>query len=320
MGKQIAVIGGGVSGLTTAVKLQEAGYTVELITEKTFESTTSIVAAAIWFPYHIQPIALTNKWSLATYHELEKLTGVTDSGVTMTTFKLYHEKEEDAVWKSALPANNLSAMSPNELPPGFPMGYRATVPLCETQIYLPYLQDRFRFNGGKVIFQKVKDLQTLSSQYEAVINCTGMGSQELINDQELYPIFGQLVKVDLQDGIESTSAEMPVSDNDEETAYVIKRSDCMVLGGTVMKGYHSDEPVEALNRGIIERCQQLVPELKVSDVKGIVAGVRPGRTTVRLEREGNIIHNYGHGGSGYTVSWGCASEVLSILDEYCTTH
>jgi D-amino-acid oxidase len=38
-------------------------------------------------------------------------------------------------------------------------------------------------------------------------------------------------------------------------------------------------------------------------------GLRPGRTAVRLERMGNIIHNYGHGGGGYTVAWGCASEV-----------
>jgi D-amino-acid oxidase len=42
-------------------------------------------------------------------------------------------------------------------------------------------------------------------------------------------------------------------------------------------------------------------------------GVRPRRTGVRLELDVGpgpaIIHNYGHGGAGITLSWGCAEEV-----------
>jgi D-amino-acid oxidase len=39
-------------------------------------------------------------------------------------------------------------------------------------------------------------------------------------------------------------------------------------------------------------------------------GFRPTRPEIRVEREGDVIHNYGHGGSGLTLSWGCAREVL----------
>jgi D-amino-acid oxidase len=45
-------------------------------------------------------------------------------------------------------------------------------------------------------------------------------------------------------------------------------------------------------------------------------GLRPFRRSgVRLERDRlrdgrTIIHNYGHGGAGFTMSWGCAHEVL----------
>jgi len=40
---------------------------------------------------------------------------------------------------------------------------------------------------------------------------------------------------------------------------------------------------------------------------------------VRLERDRlgdgrTVIHDYGHGGSGFTLSWGCASEVLDIAE------
>ncbi|MEI2710880.1 MAG: FAD-dependent oxidoreductase [Chitinophagaceae bacterium] len=46
---------------------------------------------------------------------------------------------------------------------------------------------------------------------------------------------------------------------------------------------------------------------------GSWAGLRPFRNLVRLEREGNVVHNYGHGGSGFTLSFGCASEVVSLI-------
>ncbi|HMC79917.1 MAG TPA: FAD-dependent oxidoreductase, partial [Acidimicrobiia bacterium] len=45
-------------------------------------------------------------------------------------------------------------------------------------------------------------------------------------------------------------------------------------------------------------------------------GLRPfRRDSVRLEREpgARVIHNYGHGGSGVTLSWGCAEEVSALV-------
>jgi glycine/D-amino acid oxidase-like deaminating enzyme len=49
-----------------------------------------------------------------------------------------------------------------------------------------------------------------------------------------------------------------------------------------------------------------------------IAGLRPYRDrTYRLESEivGNkfVVHNYGHGGAGITLSWGCAHEVVDIV-------
>jgi len=47
-------------------------------------------------------------------------------------------------------------------------------------------------------------------------------------------------------------------------------------------------------------------------------GLRPYRSTVRLEcvdleNAKRLVHNYGHGGSGYTLAWGCAEDVASWL-------
>jgi D-amino-acid oxidase len=52
-----------------------------------------------------------------------------------------------------------------------------------------------------------------------------------------------------------------------------------------------------------------------------VAGIRPARDkTFRLEAEtvGSkfIVHNYGHGGAGITMSWGCAAEVRDMVQQH----
>jgi D-amino-acid oxidase len=59
------------------------------------------------------------------------------------------------------------------------------------------------------------------------------------------------------------------------------------------------------------------PELRDARVLRHTVGLRPGRPTVRLEVEprpdgARVIHSYGHGGSGATVCWGCADNVLSL--------
>ena len=46
-------------------------------------------------------------------------------------------------------------------------------------------------------------------------------------------------------------------------------------------------------------------------------GLRPARRTVRLEavpgETGTVVHCYGHGGSGVTLAWGCADDVLALV-------
>jgi D-amino-acid oxidase len=49
-------------------------------------------------------------------------------------------------------------------------------------------------------------------------------------------------------------------------------------------------------------------------------GLRPYRSGgVRLEKEriegGWVVHNYGHAGSGYQVSYGCSNAVVELVEE-----
>ena len=69
----------------------------------------------------------------------------------------------------------------------------------------------------------------------------------------------------------------------------------------------------------MSKCQSLWPELDRSKVVGVSVGLRPSRKEVRLEVENitgrKVVHNYGHGGAGVTLSWGCADEVVRLLSQ-----
>ena len=65
----------------------------------------------------------------------------------------------------------------------------------------------------------------------------------------------------------------------------------------------------------------LVPELADATVIDHVAGLRPARDGgPRVAEQPNglrtgqrLIHNYGHGGAGVTMSWGCADEIVRLV-------
>ena len=95
--------------------------------------------------------------------------------------------------------------------------------------------------------------------------------------------------------------------------------DC-ILGGTAEAGVDRLEADDAQTRAILERCAALAPHLAGAEVLEVKVGLRPGRDQVRLEVERPqpnklVIHDYGHGGAGVTLSWGCAEEVVSLLQD-----
>ncbi|HZN93159.1 MAG TPA: FAD-dependent oxidoreductase, partial [Myxococcales bacterium] len=72
----------------------------------------------------------------------------------------------------------------------------------------------------------------------------------------------------------------------------------------------------ATTAAILRRCADLEPAVASAQVLGIKVGLRPGRPAIRLEAERRgsltIVHNYGHGGAGVTLCWGCAEAVVGV--------
>jgi D-amino-acid oxidase len=103
-------------------------------------------------------------------------------------------------------------------------------------------------------------------------------------------------------------------DSSGDLTYVVPRAHDIVVGGTEQQGEWSRTPSPDDAEAILERARRLVPELTGAAVLRHRVGLRPARPQVRVERAGEVVHCYGHGGAGVTLSWGTADEVAELVD------
>jgi D-amino-acid oxidase len=312
----VAIVGGGVSGLTCGVLLAERGYRAAIFAKETGQQTTSAVAAAVWYPYDAEPAENVIAWALDTYKALVDLSGEPRTGVSMIELRQFSRAGEVQIpdWAHSLGASLISTEVKKSLvdsPSLFKSGFALTVPLMDTTIYLDYLANRFLAAGGSITanisFEKLEDVD---DEFVLVINCAGMGARELVHDVDLEPHRGQVAivpKIDL--GCAIVCDEPPLM-------YAIPRANDCVFGGT--NELSDDRDIDpAVTSRIVAECSRV---LKISNPQVLAERValRPFRKSgVRLERDRlrdgrTVIHNYGHGGAGFTLSWGCAHEVVNL--------
>ncbi len=305
------VLGGGVSGLTTATALAEAGFDVEVWAAELPPNTTSNVAAAFWYPYRAFPEQRVLGWATTAYTRFAALCEVPDAGVSMRqAFDFSRRPLKRPWWADAV--QGLRPATQSERPDGFGFGWVFEAPVIDTRVYLPYLRARLERAGGRVLRRRVKSWDEVAPA-GLVINCCGLGSRELCDDESVFAIRGQLLHV------RNLGLRHVLLDEHDGggIAYVVPRGDDVVLGGTATERDEdrSARPSEA--DVILERCAALEPRLRDAIRSADVVGLRPGRAEIRLEAERRagltIVHNYGHGGAGVTLSWGCALETLDLV-------
>jgi D-amino-acid oxidase len=298
----ILVVGAGVAGLTTAVTLAEAGHRVRVRTRERPEETTSAVAGAVWSAYLTEPGDRARRWAHQTRAVLTDLAGQPGTGVHVGTG--IEVSGTTATPPAGVPADPLR---PDELPGGCVTGWRFTVPLVDMPVYLAYLGHRLTAAAGTVELGEVTSLARAAGEADVLVNCTGAGARGLAGDAELVPVRGQIVVVD-NPGVEQFFIE-----DAAELTYLLPHADRLVLGGTAQPGRDDRVPDPATAAAILRRCTAVEPRVAGARIREHRVGVRPSRPTVRLEREGTVIHHYGHGGAGVTLSWGCAEDVLELV-------
>jgi D-amino-acid oxidase len=316
----VTVVGAGVMGLTCALRLAEAGASVRIVARERLDATTSSVAAAVWFPYRAFPFDRVLGWSRTGYEELVRLAvpaagagsadarSADDAGVRMRPgTELLPEDGPDPWWADAAP----DLVKVTDVPPGYAVGWRFTAPVVDMSRYLPWLEARLAGQGVVPEVATVADLRDVGG---VVVDCAGLGARELAPDDQVMPVRGQVVVVE-QVGI----AEWVVDDGDGRAlTYVVPRLDEVVVGGTAEDGADDLAADPEIAAGILERATALVPALAGARVIRHRVGLRPARPTVRLEaerRDGRtVVHCYGHGGAGVTLSWGCAADVVALVE------
>ncbi len=213
--------------------------------------------------------------------------------------------------------------------------YTHLAPMIDTDVYMEWLLGEVRRVGCRIVEAKVAaplrdQAEMLTRQYgvEAIVNCTGLGARELA-DESVYPLRGALIRV-RNDGTTMpriTQAHcLSRSGSSEERGFVFivpRGNDMLILGGLAEPdecdlniGLDNYGPIREMYR----RCVEFLPVLKDAELDAtepVRVGLRPfRRQSVRLEIETGtrIIHNYGHGGSGVSFSWGCSAEVRRLAE------
>lgn len=309
------VIGCGVIGLSSGIRLLQNGFGVHIVAKELPPNTTSNWAAAVWYPYKAYPEDKVLGWGTATFKAFQALIDRPEVGVTnRVLLEPFSEPVDDPWWKDAV--TEFRRATAEELPEGYKDGYIVTVPVIDTRIYMDYLVEQFQELGGTIEQREVHDLAEVSEPNGLIINCAGLGSRELVNDPEVYPIRGQIIRVKAPEVSRSFVDEF----GHHKLTYVIPRTEDVILGGTALENVWDTEPDEETAAKILHHTKIVEPKLEGAEILQHGVGLRPGRPQVRLEAETlpdgcTVIHNYGHGGAGFTLAWGCADEVLQLAQQ-----
>jgi D-amino-acid oxidase len=310
----VLVIGAGVIGLTTGICLAEAGLSVTIRTDAPPERTTSVAAGAVWGLPRVGPPDRALAWGRTGLETLSKLAAEPGTGVRIASGKeVGLAPLEPDYWIQILP--DLRPCDPAELPRGCAGGWHYSAPLATMPVYLDYLRARFERAGGTIELSRARSLAELAGTAPVLVNCTGVAARDLVPDPLVKPIRGQVVLV-ANPGIEEF---LICRDGGEPPfyVYVFPHGDTVLLGGTAEEDEWDKTPQTHIAERIVANCSEIDPRLRGAAIIGHRVGLRPWRPSVRLESEplGDAVlwHNYGHGGAGISVAWGCAAEITSEI-------
>uniref|UniRef100_A0A0B6ZT11 FAD dependent oxidoreductase domain-containing protein n=1 Tax=Arion vulgaris TaxID=1028688 RepID=A0A0B6ZT11_9EUPU len=308
---RIGVIGAGAIGLSSAISVQKLvpGAKVTIIADQFGSDTTSSGAGGLFRPYlgHFTGMdeEMVKRWivdSWTYFNELATSTAAQESGQSLVTGTVFYSTPQDKQYSLlAKLAYDFHQVSPEHL----------------KRLNVNY---KFKENGGTTEYRTIADLKDLCGDFDLVINCTGLRAKELLNDSLVYPVRGHLVSI--------YAPWIKHFYLTEDDIYLIPHDDKLHIGGIREKGNYSLTPDSATREKILRRAEALLPQIKGAKVVGEWVGLRPSRDVIRLESEiiscgtkGKlpVIHNYGHGGHGITLSWGCGLEAAKLAHNLVMT-
>jgi D-amino-acid oxidase len=310
----VVVVGAGVSGLTCAVALLEAGAHVRVLTAGAPAGAVSAVAGAMVGPVCGSGDQRSFAWEQLSDGRFRGLVKDPTTGVRIVAGRLLSAPELGPglpTWAAEVPGFG-GELGDDRLPAGFSGGFAVELPFADMPVYLAWLVRRVRQLEGRVEQHLVTDLEHVEAA-DCVVNCAGLGAAALAHDDTLTPVWGQHVIVEAPSvtefAMEGGAARDYIS--------VVPHRRGVLLGGVRRPGRNDLTPDQTIADETVARAAVAVPAVADAEVLGVEVGLRPGRRDgVRLEAEQvgstTVVHNYGHDGTGVSWSWGCAADAVAL--------
>jgi len=267
--KQYAVLGCGVMGITTATLLQAKGHQVNIYTKAMHPDITSSKATGTWSPAHalLDEEHITDEfvdfWKKAcqiSFTKYQNLLGLNDIAEWVDTYRLRpseaqrSEYNPDKVFQIPGLEPDATLLAASEHPFGDAQVTHQAKMIFNIPAYLNAHLDRFIAFGGKVHMQEITRLEDIDALPEkCIVNCMGLGSKAVFNDDKLMPISGQLAFLIPQPEVQY----MVMGSN----AYWIPRNDGIVLGGTHKRGNWDTTPDPEATARIVSKVKEIVDQM-----------------------------------------------------------
>jgi D-amino-acid oxidase len=220
-GEKIAVLGGGVMGLTAAALLKERGYDVAVYATAFPPCTTSDVAGGQWAP--------------ASVHQVHQSKGAAFGVSPRPNYATTTLPSFADVPNSIIPPPEKLAHLPFARLTS--PGYKYNTLLVEPPIFLPRLiADLKQANVERKHKTFASMTQVLSDSQlpqRVIVNCTGLGAKILCGDTKVHPVKGQFVILPAQPQLQYLFCS---------SGYLFPRQDAVVVGGSEENHFTDDKP------------------------------------------------------------------------------
>ena len=297
-GRRAAVLGCGSPGLTAARQLQRRGFEVTIYAMAVPPDTTSNMSAAGFTPTAglVSADRRTPEWDAQfrqaaeiSYRQLQLLVRPSYGIYWIDSYNATDDPNSppnpdgDLLPDHLRPGRNREVLAPGEHP--FPTKYAIRTPTLsiEPSIYLDALVRDFLMFGGKIVIRKFDTPRDLMSLTEPVIvNCTGLGSRALFNDEELIPVKGQLTVLVPQPEVTYRASGQLANGNGQPVG-MNPRTDGIVLGNLMDRGNWSLQPEEDVRERVVTAAIQFFAAMRPPSAGAGFAKSQPPQTIPRLE-------------------------------------
>jgi glycine/D-amino acid oxidase-like deaminating enzyme len=226
----VAVLGSGVMGLSTARLVQDAGFPVTIYTAALPPDTTSNFAGGQFHPFSVfresaATPAFKAQFTRALDYSWRRFQIMVGDDYGIRWLPTYVETDSPEVKTIATfpPINRMLSTAEHPFPWSSALRYDTLY--VETGRYLRQMERDMRLAGGRIEIRRFATPADLAALPEnLVFNCTGLGSRDLFNDQDLHPARGQLAILEPQPEVRYAAQG--------EFGYMFPRPDGIVLGGS----------------------------------------------------------------------------------------